>query len=241
MQGSEYDDPYEIHVNPGYGKKRFSSQELTDILVSMLVLTVAFMILRRGDNALTLYLDYHFGETGRWVALFLICLVLVFVSFLLHEFGHKFMAQKYGLWSEYRMYPMGLLLTLVTSFLGFLFAAPGAVYIQGYVDKDKNGRISFAGPIVNIVIAGICIVAMIAIGNGPFDLNGMEMLLYLVLGMLAQLNAFLAVFNLLPIGPLDGSKIFLWNKAIWIVMFIIAVVEVAYCFVGAPDTIYYYI
>lgn len=240
MQGSDYDDPYEIRVNPGYGRKRFSSQELTDILVSMLVLTVAFMILRRGI-ASDSYLVSQFGETGTWVFLFLLCLVTVIVSFLLHEFGHKFTAQKYGMWSEYRMYPAGLLLTLVTSLFGFLFAAPGAVYIRGYADVEKNGRISMAGPIVNIVLAAISLVVVAfitsstSLGDGYWVMSGGEYIVLMVFSMLLSLNAFLAVFNLLPIPPLDGSKILPWNKVVWVVMFIISVVEIVYYFLCMPE------
>lgn len=223
------DDPYEIHVNPGYGKKRFSRQELLDILVSIIVLSVAFMVLYR-NNTIMNCLEYHLGETGRWAGLFGICLVLVVFSFLLHEFGHKFVAQRYGMWSEFRMYPMGLVLTLVTSMLGFLFAAPGAVYIRGYADVEKNGRISMAGPIVNIILAAIGIVIVAALGNGPFWLNDPNFLLVLVFVMFASLNSFLAIFNLLPIGPLDGGKILAWNKVVWAVMFVVAIAEVVYMY-----------
>ena len=88
-------DPYdyEIQVNPGYGKKRFSRQELLDILMSVIVLAVAFVILRRGLATSQYFVD-NFGDSGAWFVLFGICLILVVVSFLLHEFGHKFVAQK---------------------------------------------------------------------------------------------------------------------------------------------------
>ena len=221
-------DPYDykIQVNPGYGKKRFSRQELLDILVSIIVLSVAFMVLYRNGTIMSI-LEYHLGESGRWAGLFGICLVLVFFSFLLHEFGHKFVAQKYGMWSEFRMYPFGLVLTLVTSICGFLFAAPGAVYIRGYADLEKNGRISMAGPIVNIVLAAISIAVVMLINDSPYWLNDPQLLVILVFTMLASLNSFLAIFNLLPIGPLDGGKILAWNKVVWGLMFVIAIVEIA--------------
>ena len=221
-------DPYdyEIQVNPGYGRKRFSRQELLDILVSIIVLSVAFMVLYRNGTIMSI-LEYHLGESRRWAGLFGICLVLVFFSFLLHEFGHKFVAQKYGMWSEFRMYPFGLVLTLVTSICGFLFAAPGAVYIRGYADLEKNGRISMAGPIVNIVLAAISIAVVMLINDSPYWLNDPQLLVILVFTMLASLNSFLAIFNLLPIGPLDGGKILAWNKVVWGLMFVIAIVEIA--------------
>ena len=205
-------DPYdyEIHVNPGYGKKRFSSEELRDIFVSIVILSIAFLILYRNNTIMTC-LEYHLGETGRWAGLFAICLVLVVFSFLLHEFGHKFVAQKYGMWSEFRLYPMGI---------------------------EKNGRISMAGPIVNIVLAAIGIAAVMTMNDSPYFLDDPMFLVILVFVMLASLNSFLALFNLIPIGPLDGGKILMWNKGIWIAMFAIAIIEVV-CVYMAFDISYY--
>ncbi|MBR4685394.1 MAG: site-2 protease family protein [Candidatus Methanomethylophilaceae archaeon] len=151
-----------------------------------------------------------------YIVLFLFCLVLVVVSFLFHEFGHKFMAQKFGLWSEYRMWPAGLGITLVTSLLGFLFASPGAVVIMGNMDKEMNGKVSIAGPIVNIVL---CVIGIVV-----FSLTT-NTLTYIFFFMLANINAILALFNLIPIPPLDGSKIFAWNKVIWGIAIAIAAAE----------------
>ena len=78
---------------------------------------------------------------------------LVALSFIGHELGHKIVAQKFGMWSEYRMFPMGLALSLVMSLVGFLIAAPGAVMIRGNgITNEENGRISIAGPAVNMVL-----------------------------------------------------------------------------------------
>jgi Zn-dependent protease len=68
---------------------------------------------------------------------------------------HKFVSERYGFQAAFRMWPQGLMLALVLSaFTGFVFAAPGATYIEGYGIKTKeNGIISLAGPLTNIVIA----------------------------------------------------------------------------------------
>ncbi len=238
-----YGERYEIHVNPGYGRSRFSRREVMDIAVSMIVLTVAFVILRRGIASSEFFVE-RYGSAGAWAMLFGICLVLVVVSFLLHEFGHKFMAQRYGMWSEYRMYPTGLLFTLVTSLFGFLFAAPGAVYTRGCLDSDQNGKVNMAGPLVNIVLALISVVALAALlgvcteANGMVIMTGTEYIVFLVMSMMLSLNGFLAVFNLLPIRPLDGSKILPWNKAVWAAMIVIAVAVLVYYFYFLPDTVY---
>lgn len=231
------DDRYEIHVNPGYGRSRFSRRELGDIAISMIVLAVAFTILYR-DNVVMACLEYHLGETGKWAGLLAICLALVVFSFLLHEFSHKFVAQRYGMWSEYRMYPMGLVLTLVTSVIGFLFAAPGAVYIDGPMDRERNGRISVAGPVVNILLAAVGIAAVLAVNDSPYFIDDPMFLGIMVFVMLASLNSFLAVFNLLPVPPLDGSKVFAWNKTVWAAMIAVAAVEIV-CVYTLFDISYY--
>ena len=211
---SNYDgDEYRIEpddgtcrVNPGYGKPRFSRHELKDITISVLVLALAFAILSRSGSVMNFF-EYHLGEGTAYLGLFGLCIGLVVLSFLFHEFGHKFVAQKAGMWSEFRMSPMGLVLTLVTSFLGFLFAAPGAVYIQGNCSRETDGKISIAGPMVNIVLSAIGIIGCLTVNHSGW------VIFFL---LLANLNAFLALFNLLPIPPLDGSKVIRWNKLIWI-------------------------
>ena len=44
-----------------------------------------------------------------------------------------------------------------------------------------------------------------------------------IIGFIGLINAFLATFNLLPMGPLDGVKIIRWNATVWTILFIIAV------------------
>jgi Zn-dependent protease len=45
-------------------------------------------------------------------------------GFLLHELAHKFIAQRYGYWAEYRANRNGLILIIVMSLMGFILAAP---------------------------------------------------------------------------------------------------------------------
>ena len=217
-----YDDS-EYRINTGYGKPKTSKKEIIDVTVSILVLALAFAILYRSGSVMNFF-DYKLGDLA-YVGLFGLCIGLVVLSFLFHEFGHKFVAQRHGMWSEYRMYPLGLVLTLLTSFLGFLFAAPGAVYIQGECSKETNGKISIAGPMINIVLAAIGIAGCLA-------MNYSGWVIFFLL--LANLNAFLALFNLLPIPPLDGSKVFKWSPAVWVLAIAVAAVELVYLMVYMP-------
>lgn len=211
MDDSYYDNLQ--RVNPGYGKPRFSKTEIRDIFISIVVLSIAFTLLFRNGSIFDFF-ELRLGQGMGYVGLFGMCLLLVVMSFLFHEFGHKFMAQKYGLWSEFRMWPIGLVLTLVTSLIGFLFASPGAVMIAGNMDKKMNGMVSIAGPAVNIVL---CVIGII----GWLATNGTDFVIFFY--MLTSLNAWLAIFNLIPVPPLDGSKIIYWNLIVWGVAIGIAV------------------
>ena len=211
MDDSYYDNLQ--RVNPGYGKPRFSKTEIRDIFISIVVLSIAFTLLFRNGSIFDFF-ELRLGQGMGYVGLFGMCLLLVVMSFLFHEFGHKFMAQKYGLWSEFRMWPIGLVLTLVTSLIGFLFASPGAVMIAGNMDEKMNGMVSIAGPAVNIVL---CVIGII----GWLATNGTDFVIFFY--MLTSLNAWLAIFNLIPVPPLDGSKIIYWNLIVWGVAIGIAV------------------
>ena len=74
------------------------------------------------------------------------------------------------------------------------------------------GKVSLAGPAVNIFLSAVLFGG--ALVPSPFS----EVLL-----LAAFLNGFMAVFNLIPIGVLDGFKIFSWNKKIWTTMFAVSV------------------
>ena len=202
-----------VWINPGYGQKGFSDKELKDITISVIVLSLAFTIIysRRGAD---FFSDNFAVNALLWFA---VSVLIVTVCFLLHEFGHKFAAQKYGAWAEYRMFPQGLGLCLLLSLFGFLFAAPGAVMISGYIDNKRNGIISIAGPAVNLTLGAIFI-GLLFVTAGQ---------LHTIIYLLAHFNVFLAVFNLIPIPPLDGSKVLKWNVPVYIVTAVIAVALLA--------------
>lgn len=223
-------DPLEglRRVDPGANKKKgefagmqFSRTEIMHILVAVLVLAAAFTIMLRKSYLPFISSYLNTSVLVSILVLFAVALLLVVCSFLLHEMGHKFVAQKYGAWSEFRTYPMGLLMALVFSFMGFLFAAPGAVYINGNITKEQYGKISLAGPVVNFIIAGIAIVMMLMAPSG---------FARAILFMLAWLNAFLGVFNLIPIPPLDGSKVVTWSLPVYLVTFVIGLAELAFLY-----------
>ncbi len=188
-------------------------KERNHILISWITISIAFaMIFSEGFLDGIIPFIKNFSE-----ALF-ISLIAVGAGFIFHELAHKYVAIHYGAHAEYRMWETGLLLALGLGILslftgfGFIFAAPGAVWIYGpHITRKQNGIISIAGPITNIVITLIFLMLLFYF---PFGLIGKT----LFTG--ARINLFLAMFNLLPVPPLDGSKVIAWNPTIWGLFFI---------------------
>ena len=178
---------------------KFSRGEIIQILIAIGVLTIAF--------SFAFTPGYPLSNISGALANIPFAFLAIITAFFCHELGHKFMGQKYGYWSEFRMFPMGLLLALFLGiFTGFVFAAPGAVTIFGNPNRDEYGKISAIGPFINISLASIFYLFAISTTGG----------VSLVVGFISFINAFLAFFNLLPFGPLDGMKIYNWRKEIWI-------------------------
>ncbi len=194
------------NITPGKTSFTTSRTEITHILIASVVLSLAMAFLFR-SGSVTNYFEYHFGDLWAPV-MFGVMFVLVLLSFVGHEMGHKLVAQKYGLWSEFRMFPMGLILSLFMSVFGVLIAAPGAVVIKGrYMTMDQNGRISMAGPMVNIILAIVGLAGVLL-----FNHTAILVPMYLLFAM----NSSLALFNLIPFPPMDGSKIIGWNLPVWL-------------------------
>jgi Zn-dependent protease len=131
--------------------------------------------------------------------------LLIFISaFLIHELAHKFLAQSYGSWAEFRTDLYGIMVTAISAipFIPFKFIAPGAVMI-GLSDRSRFGRVAFIGPLTNIIMGFGFIFATYIFPYSPYLYAG------------ASFNGWIALFNLFPFGVLDGQKIFDWNKIVW--------------------------
>jgi len=178
---------------------KFSRTEVVHILIAMATLTVAFSFVFVPRPPLA-----HLASAVRMMP---VSFLAIATAFFCHEIAHKYMGQKYGYWSEFRMFPQGLLLALFLGVaVGIVFAAPGAVQIWGRPGRAESGKISAAGPATNIVISIIFLAAGLSFTGSIAS----------IALFVAYINAFLAIFNLLPFGPLDGLKIFRWRIDVWL-------------------------
>ena len=180
-------------------------KELRGLVISALALALAFGIALSGGFR-------AFQQPAILVLVIGMALIAVSLGFVFHELGHRLIARRFGYFAEYAMWPMGLMVALGFSLFGFVFAAPGAVMIypratvlgRASLSRQKIGLISLAGPATNIGLAVVFLV-----------LDFIQPALLFTLG--ARINTWLALFNLIPFGPLDGAKILKWNKGIWLI------------------------
>ena len=179
----------------------FSQKELKHILVAaLLVVGIGFSIALYGF---------------RWALdVMAVFAAIMTASFLVHEIAHKVIAQRKGLWAEFRLTTWGSVLTLISVFLPFKMISPGAMMIGGSMPSGEDiVKISIAGPITNIIFSSAFLGCAFAIFPSSYAYG---MLLFFA----AYINAFMAVFNLIPFGILDGYKIFSFNKKLWALAFV---------------------
>jgi Zn-dependent protease len=181
---------------------KFSRIEIQHLLRAWIFVSLAFAILMVG-----------FSLDAKFVVGFVFAAITAGVGFLGHELMHKYVAQKYGCWAEFRANDLMLGLMVLLSFFGFIFAAPGGVYIANHVTTRKNGMISLAGPLTNLVFG--------------FVFAGLAFVLPQELAPLGHygmiINFWLGFFNMLPLPGIDGSKVWAWNKPLYVAVFIASI------------------
>jgi Zn-dependent protease len=188
-------------------KLRFTQKEIKDLFLAWILLSIAFAVLfSEGFESF-----FTFG----FVILFLISALTAGIGFLFHELMHKYVAQRYGLFAEFQAFYKMIFLAIALAFFGFIIAAPGAVFIRGLITKEKNGKISVAGPVTNIILAVLFLIPILVLGN----LDGV-LGLFFSLGF--RINALLAIFNMIPVMPFDGAKVIVWDKKVYWITVIIA-------------------
>jgi Zn-dependent protease len=143
---------------------------------------------------------------------FLLLLPLLVAALTVHEFAHAFTAYKLGdatpkiqgrvtLNPLAHLDPIGTLVLIVTSFLGMGFGWGKPVSFNPYNlrhPKRDIGLVAFAGPLANILMAIVGIILLTILSN---------QFVQAVLVSFILINCVLAIFNLVPIYPLDGYNV----------------------------------
>jgi Zn-dependent protease len=151
---------------------------------------------------------------------FIIAVVVIVVSISLHEFGHAISADRLGddtprrqgritLWPDKHFDPLGFIMILVTCWFGFGlgWGKPVMVNPRNFQHPRRDMIIVAAfGPLMNLLLAlvfGLILRVFIQTGHGDIvaTVPGRFMFSFVLI------NLSLMFFNLIPLHPLDGSKI----------------------------------
>ena len=157
------------------------------------------------------------GEPFELIITFFSRLFVIFCTMPIHEYAHAFIATKLGdstpkyngrltLNPMAHISPMGAIMIFLC---GFGYAKPVNVNPRNFKDPKKGMAFTaIAGPISNLIMGFIAIVISTIFArfyyNNPSTLF---LAIYYFLYFSGVVNVNLAVFNLLPIPPLDGSRI----------------------------------
>lgn len=174
------------------------------------------------------------GNISNMILSFLYALPAILISLSFHEMSHGYVSYRLGDPTAYRMGrvtlnplkhldPIGTLLLVASMFSGFGFGWAKPVPIDPtYYKNARRGTVlvSLAGPVSNLLLAFIFSFPMAIIGaqkgypvseilssNGIFTGWSWQEILFNISSYFYMINIGLATFNILPIPPLDGSKI----------------------------------
>ncbi|MGZ7116592.1 MAG: CBS domain-containing protein [Methanobacterium sp.] len=126
-------------------------------------------------------------------------IILLFVTVVIHEFSHSYMAKRYGV-------PVERIILLPI----------GGVSAMGEIPKDPGQelKIAVAGPLTNIIIAIFCLIGLFITGgigtlsvSSFFLTNAPTADINLFLSNFLGINLLLGLFNLLPAFPMDGGRV----------------------------------
>jgi Zn-dependent protease len=157
--------------------------------------------------------------------LFPLALLAVGSAFVPHELAHRYVAESIGLRARFRLSPVHLASSIALCLLtmGMVkVGMAGAVVISGWATPDDEGEIALAGPLANLAVATI------AACLGPASL---------LFTLVALVNVSLAVFNLLPVPPLDGYRVARWREEYWAGAFALSLVCAALASLSAAQDI----
>jgi Zn-dependent protease len=147
---------------------------------------------------------------------FLYLAPIILVSLVLHELAHALVATWFGdptpredgrltLNPIHHLDPAGTLMLVLTYFAaGFMFGWARPVMVNTYGmrhPRQKMAVIAVAGPLVNFALAVLFYAVLVHGGLEPFSRA------WTVVLLAYSLNLSLMIFNLLPIPPLDGSRV----------------------------------
>lgn len=164
-------------------------------------------------------LNLLLNDPIQFVVAIAILIVPLFISISFHEWAHGYVAYKFGdptpkLQGRLTLNPFAHLDpigTLMLFTIGIGWAKPVILNPSHYPDKTKQMLVALAGPASNFLLALIFGFILVFLQLTNSEINS-EIFKTLVtsLNIIIRINLILAIFNMIPIPPLDGSKVLAW-------------------------------
>lgn len=149
----------------------------------------------------------------------MVIILPLFMSIAFHEWAHGYVAYKFGdmtpklqgrltLNPFAHLDPIGTLMLFV---IGIGWAKPIMLNPLNYPDRTKQMLVALAGPASNFFLAAVfgSILVFLQVTN-PGENSEILRALSEPIGIIIKINLILAIFNMIPIPPLDGSRVLLW-------------------------------
>ncbi len=170
--------------------------------LAILTLTVGYIFTGYIRKPKTAYELIHQKPGFNWED-FKFSVMIAAPAVILHELAHKFTAIAFGLSATFKIFWQGIGLAVFLKMIHspLLIIAPGYVEISSQNLYNLTGAIiAFAGPAANLILFAA---SHLILTRAKHLTRNQAVTLYLT----KQINLFLLVFNMLPIPPLDGSKV----------------------------------
>lgn len=189
---------------------KFTAPEIKDISITIVSLSI-ILVLKDLSTGLP------------WMSSMISALLVVSTSLIIKLIMQKITAQKYDCDAVYKfnynLFFIAVLLALITNG-AVVFAAIGSIMITSSlytrlghkfvnITQRETGLVALSGPLANIIFSLLSIVLY------PINPSLFQSFL--------NFNVFMALFNLIPFPPLDGSKVIWWNRLLWLIFFLITI------------------
>jgi len=176
----------------------FSALEMIVILFTSVFLGLAFMITNKID----------LGSPSDW----LIYILVAGLAVSLHDLTHRYVAWRYGVPTEYKFWFLGTIIMFITALaFGAVYSSPSRLAIEreNELSARQKAVVYGSGPIVSVILF-LVFLAMLPLGGMAATIGGIG----------ATMNLLTATYAMMPFDPMDGRKVYKWNRPVWAAMFV---------------------